>query len=156
MNFPQNSLDVDLKLNLKIASFKDNISQDILKSIPSNQMTINLTKESNSSQVKKNLINIKQKNNLCTIEKEEKENDPEEEEEINSDEYVSSTMLDVDTNTYINMTNNTKNIEENNYSKISKKNSNNFSKGKLKASKKDNKDQDVDLLKKIQTIKEKI
>ena len=151
MNFPQNTIDVDFKINSKIASAKNSMTRDIFKSIPSNQMTINFSKESNSSDAKNLTKSFKQKKNIFTIEKEEKGISAEEEEEINSDEYVSSTMLDVDTNTYINMTNNTKNLEENNYNKINKNNNNNYNKGRLR-SKENNKDLDVYLLNKIQTI----
>ena len=94
MNFYVNS-----KERTKKKSSKNSLAQDILKKIPDNQMTINLSKDSNST------IEFKD-NKISKYE--------EEEDEINSDEYISSTMLDVDTNTYINTS---KNID-NDYNKI--------------------------------------
>ena len=156
MNFPQNSVDLEHRLNSKLFSTKDSMTQDFYKSIPSNQITINFCKESNSLDARNNKTKkINQKKYITTIKKEVKEDEKEEEEEeINSDEYVSSTMLDVDTNTYINMTNNTKNeegnINSNNNNNINIINSN-YSQGKLK-NKENNKDLDMYLINKIQTI----
>ena len=58
MNFPQNSLDADLNLNLKIASSKDSITQDILKLNDTNKMTIKFNKETKSSEDKKKHLKI--------------------------------------------------------------------------------------------------
>ena len=89
MNIHQNSSDLQYELN-KLS--KNNISKDLLKIIPSNQITI-------TSSIKNSSSNIHH-THISTFEEEEIEKD--EEEEINSDEYVSSTNLDVETNTYIN------------------------------------------------------
>ena len=124
MNFPQNSSDIDYKFNQVITSSKNSINQEIFKVIPSNQMTINFSKDeinSNSIDVKNNKLNsLKQKIYVSTNENEVIENDVEEE-EVNSDEYVSSTMLDVDTNTYIHMTNESKNLKDKICDKINDK-----------------------------------
>ena len=61
MNFPKNSSDFDYNFQPKLSSSKNSITQDILKSIPSNQITINFSKDSNSSQTKKNPKKMKQK-----------------------------------------------------------------------------------------------
>ena len=159
MNFPQNLSDMDYKINQKMASSKNSTNHDIFKGVPSNQMTINFSKDesnSNSVDLKNNKINnLKQKAYISTYDNEnEKENEEVEEEEINSDEYVSSTMLDVDTNTYINMTNNTvvSNKEDKNNNKINNKNKNSiFTQGKLKIKENDTNINDI-LLNNIQTI----
>ena len=160
MNFPQNLSDMDYRINQKMTSSKNSANQDIFKVASSNQMAINFSKDesnSNSIDLKNNKINnLKQKAYISTYDNEnenEKENEEVEEEEINSDEYVSSTMLDVDTNTYINMTNNTvvTNKEDKN-SKASNKNKNStFTQGKLKVKENDNNLNDI-LLNNIQTI----
>ena len=161
MNFPQNLSEMDYKIHQKMTSSKNSINQDIYKVGPSNQMTINFSKDeinSNSLDLKHNKINnLKQKAFISTYDNEnEKENEEVEEEEINSDEYVSSTMLDVDTNTYINMTNNTivTNKDDKNNNKISSKNKNNiFTQGKLKKKENENDNNLNDiLLNNIQTI----
>ena len=90
MNFLHNSSDLEYKLN---KPSKNSISKDILKIIPSNQITI-------TSSIKNSTSNVHH-THISNYENEEIEKD-EEEEEINSDEYVSSTNLDVETNTYIN------------------------------------------------------
>ena len=159
MNFPQNLSEMDYKINQKMASSKNSTNHDIFKGVPSNQMTFNFSKDesnSNSIDLKNNKINnLKQKAYISTYDNEnEKENEEVEEEEINSDEYVSSTMLDVDTNTYINMTNNTvvSNKEDKNNNKINNKNKNNiFTQGKLKIKENDTNINDI-LLNNIQTI----
>ena len=124
MNFPQNLSDIDYKFNQAITSSKNSINQEILKAIPSNQMTINFSKDesnSNSIDVKNNKLNsLRQKGYISTNQNEAIEND-DEEEEVNSDEYVSSTMLDVDTNTYIHMTNDSKNLQDKICNKINDK-----------------------------------
>ena len=124
MNFPQNLSDIDYKFNQVITSSKNSINQEILKAIPSNQMTINFSKDesnSNSIDIKNNKLNsLKQKRYISTNQNEAKENDVEEE-EVNSDEYVSSTMLDVDTNTYIRMSNDSKNLQDKICNKINDK-----------------------------------
>ena len=159
MNFPQNLSEMDYKLNQKMTSSKNSTNHDIFKGISSNQMTVNFSKDesnSNSVDLRNNKIsNLKQKAYISTYDIEnEKENEEEEEEEINSDEYVSSTMLDVDTNTYINMTNNAvvTNKEDKNKTKINSKNKNNsLTQGKLKIKENDNNINDI-LLNNIQTI----
>ena len=159
MNFPQNLSDMDYKINQKMASSKNSTNQDILKGVPSNPMTINFSKDennSNSVDLNNNKINnLKQKAYISAYDNEnEKENEEEEEEEINSDEYVSSTNLDVDTNTYINLTNNTvvTNKEDKNNNKINSKNKNSMlTQGKLKIKENDNNLNDI-LLNNIQTI----
>ena len=103
MNFFQNLNDLDSQAIPKSNTSKINIAKDTIKNHPSNQKTININKEKNLSEAKtnNNNINTKPKEYISSNEFEEKEEEPEEE-EINSDEYVSSTMLDVDTNTYLN------------------------------------------------------
>ena len=157
MNFPQNLSEMDYKINQKMTSSKNSINQDVFKVAPTNQMTINFSKDesnSNSIDLKSNKINnLKQKAFISTYDNEnEKENEEVEEEEINSDEYVSSTMLDVDTNTYINLTNNTvvTNKDDKNNSKTNNKN-NIFTQGKLKIKENDNNLNEI-LLNNIQTI----
>ena len=130
MNFPQTSSDIDYKFNSKLTSSKNSIGLDYFKSIPSNQLTINFSKDSNSSEIKKNHDNIKPKTLLAAYENEEKVEEAEEE-EVNSDEYISSTMLDVDTNTYINM-DNIKESEEKALNELNKKNNNLYTQGKIK------------------------
>ena len=113
MNFPQNSSDSEYKIKKKkINPSKNSITKDISKIIPSNQMTITSSKNSNS---------VIHHTHISTFEDEEIEK-AEEEEEINSDEYVSSTNLDVDTNTYINTeTNDGKNENDKNINIINQK-----------------------------------
>ena len=89
MNFQENLGEIEYKFNINNKPDKNKISKDSLKISPVNQMTINSSKNSNS-----NILHI------SAFGDEEIEKD-EEEEEINSDEYVSSTNLDVETNTYI-------------------------------------------------------
>ena len=140
MNFPKNSSDIDYNFQLKISSSKNSITQDILKSIPSNQITINFSKDSNSSEKNKNTKNLKQKAYISNYKDEEKGFEGEED-EINSDEYVSSTNLDVDTDTYINLANNVRTTEQKVYNSINKqKNNNIYSQGKLRT--KENKKND--------------
>jgi hypothetical protein len=83
MNFPQNLSDIDYKFNQVITSSKNSINQEILKVIPSNQMTINFSKDesnSNSIDIKNNKINsLKQKRYISTNQNEEIENEEEEE-----------------------------------------------------------------------------
>jgi hypothetical protein len=57
MNFPQNSAELEYKLNQKLISSKDS---DYFKSIPSNQITINFNKESYSLDARKNKTKKKQ------------------------------------------------------------------------------------------------
>ena len=135
MNLPKNSSDINLPNNSKLSSSKISIGPDFFKNIPSNQITINFSKDSNSTEKKKNNENINLKEYIPKYEKEKIEKKEEDsEEEINSDEYVSSTMLDVDTNTYINMTNNIKNNEEKSLNDNNSKNKHNsmHTKGKLR------------------------
>ena len=94
MNHSENNMEIDQNYNSKQPSLKSSLNKNIY--------------EINSSNKKD-----EEKSNKEPFEKEEKEK----EEEINSDEYVSSTNLDVDTNTYINMTNDTKHKEIKNYNK---------------------------------------
>ena len=113
MNFPQNSSDLDYKFNSKLTSSQNSNTKDIFINIPSSQITINFSKELNSIEEKKNdSNNNKPKTYISSYENIKKDEDLEEEEEINSEEYVSSTNLEVETNTYINMTNNIKEVEE--------------------------------------------
>ena len=91
MNFFENSKDAGYKIDFMKKSSKNKKAKDILKIMPSNQLTITSSKNSNS--------NIYQ-THISTFGEEEIEKN-EEEEEINSDEYISSTNLDVETNTYI-------------------------------------------------------
>ena len=133
MNFPKNSSEFDYNFQPKLSSSKNSITQDILKSIPSNQITINFSKDSNSSQTKKNPKKMKQKPYITKNKEEEKELNETEEEEINSDEYISSTMLDVDTDTYINSTDHIRDNQQKLYNS-NKKNSNKmYNQGKLKS-----------------------
>ncbi len=118
MNYSHNNTDVDPIYNTKIHSLKNSLIKEIFKRSSSNKKPITLNNEeifSNLSEYKISSINqkkINHKNQKLYIPRYEDENEEnEEEEEINSDEYISSTNLDVDTNTYINMTNNTKNKE---------------------------------------------
>ena len=150
MNFPQNLSDIDYKFNQVITSSKNSINQEIFKAIPSNQMTINFSKDesnSNSIDLKNNKLNsLKQKIYISTKQNEAIENDVEEE-EVNSDEYVSSTMLDVDTNTYIHMTKDSKNLQDKICDKINDKK---IHQGKLRT-KEENKS-NIFLLNDIQNI----
>ena len=76
---------------------------------------------------------MKQKPYITKNKEEEKELNETEEEEINSDEYISSTMLDVDTDTYINSTDHIRDNEQKLYNS-NKKNSNKmYNQGKLKS-----------------------
>ena len=132
MNFQKNSSDIDYNFQLKISSSKNSITQDLLKNIPSNQITINFSKDSNSSEKNKNKKNLKQKTYISKYQNEEKGFEAEED-EINSDEYVSSTNLDVETDTYINLANNIRTTEEKVFNSINKqKNNNIISEGKLR------------------------
>ena len=132
MNFQKNSSDIDYNFQLKISSSKNSITQDLLKNIPSNQITINFSKDSNSSEKNKNKKNLKQKAYISNYQNEEKGFEVEED-EINSDEYVSSTNLDVETDTYINLANNIRTTEEKEFNSINKqKNNNIISEGKLR------------------------
>ncbi len=68
MNIP-NSSDLDYKLRPQITSTKNTINQEILKVIPSNQKTINFSKdESNSNflDIKNNKPYYKQKNYITS------------------------------------------------------------------------------------------
>ncbi len=110
MNIP-NSSDLDYKLRPQITSTKNTINQEILKVIPSNQKTINFSKdESNSNflDIKNNKPYYKQKNYITSYIKWRYKRWRRR--EINSDEYISSTNLDVETETYINMSNDTKTL----------------------------------------------
>lgn len=117
MNFLHKSIGKDEMINSKNNRLKTSLTQEFLKKSPSNNKIKNMNKENNasaSSNLNKNYINQQKNKNfdinkyLLTYENEENE----EEEEINSDEYVSSTNLEVETNTYINMSNSNKNNEE--------------------------------------------
>ena len=117
MNFLQASMGKDELNNSKNKHLKSSLTQEFLKISSSNNKIKNINKEKNisdSSDLNKYYINQQKPKNfdfnkyLQTYENEENE----EEEEINSDEYVSSTNLEVETNTYINMTNSIKNNEE--------------------------------------------
>ena len=123
MNYSHNNTDVDPNYNTKVPSLKNSLTKEIFKRSSSNKKPITLNNEeifSNISEYKISSINqkkINHKNQKSYIPRYENENEEnEEEEEINSDEYVSSTNLDVDTNTYINLTNNTKSKEIKNIS----------------------------------------
>ena len=130
MNSPQNKEGKEKKIYTSISSLKNSQKKDKYKDLSSNKKSITLNNEENirnSSELIKPSINQQkinkplQKNYIFKkkeeMEKEEKvkEENEEEEEEINSDEYVSSTNLDVETNTYINYIN--KNNEEINLNK---------------------------------------
>ena len=157
MNFPQNSSDLDYKFNSKLTSSQNSHNtKDIFINIPSSQITINFSKDSSVLEQKESR-NIKKKPKTYISTYENKEKDEELEEEINSDEYVSSTNLDVETNTYINLTNNIKGIEETSQNtNLKDKNNNielnkgNFSQGKLKI--KDNNNLNMLLINNIQEI----
>ena len=139
MDSPQNKERKEKKVYTSISSLKNSQKKDKYKVLSSNKKSITLNNEENirnSSELKKPSINQQKINNRIgknyifekkeEIEKEEKEKeekeekekeeDEDEEEEINSDEYVSSTNLDIETNTYIHYTN--KNNEEINLKKI--------------------------------------
>lgn len=117
MNFLHDSMGKDELHNSKNNHLKASLTQEFLKISSSNNKMKAINKENNipdSSDLNKYYINQQKPKNfdinkyLPTYENEENE----EEEEINSDEYVSSTNLEVETNTYINMTNSIKNNEE--------------------------------------------
>ena len=117
MNFLQHSMGKDELLISKNKYLKESLTQEFLKISPSNNKIKKINKENNISaysDLNKNYINQKKPKtfdiNKYFLTDENEEN--EEEEEINSDEYVSSTNLEVETNTYINMTNSIKNNEE--------------------------------------------
>ena len=93
MNIQHNLMLKDYNLDIiKRNPSQNNYAKNRLKIIHSNKLSVATSKNTNS--------NIHH-THISTFEDEEIEKD-EEEEEINSDEYVSSTNLDVDTNTYIN------------------------------------------------------
>ena len=93
MNIQHNLMLKDYNLDIiKRNPSQNNYAKNRLKIIHSNKLSVATSKNSNS--------NVHH-THISTFEDEEIEKD-EEEEEINSDEYVSSTNLDVDTNTYIN------------------------------------------------------
>ena len=117
MNFLQYSMGKDELLKSKNKHLKESLTQEFRILSPSNNKLKKIKKENNisaSSDSNKYYLNKQKPKNydiskyLFTYENEENE----EEEEINSDEYVSSTNLEVETNTYINMTNSIKNNEE--------------------------------------------
>ena len=117
MNFLQDSMGKGELNNSKNKHLKASITQEFLKISSPNNKIKNINKVNNisvSSDLNKYYINQQKPKNfdinkyLPNYENEENE----EEEEINSDEYVSSTNLEVETNTYINMTNSIKNNEE--------------------------------------------
>ena len=117
MNFLQHSMGKNELIKSKNKHLKGSLTQEFLKISPSNNKIKKTNKENNISaysDLNKNYINQKKPKTFdinkyfLTYENEENE----EEEEINSDEYVSSTNLEVETNTYINMTNSIKNNEE--------------------------------------------
>ena len=58
MNLPKNSSDINLPNNSKLSSSKISIGPDFFKNIPSNQITINFSKDSNSTEKKKINENI--------------------------------------------------------------------------------------------------
>ena len=115
MDSPKNKERKEKNIYKSISSFKNSLKKDKYKEISSNKKSITLNNEENLrnfTELKKSSINQHkpnkpiQKNYIFKKKEEiEKEEDEEEEEEINSEEYVSSTNLDVETNTYINYTN---------------------------------------------------
>ena len=123
MKFNEEIIDLGNVLSTKIQSLKSTLSNDNYKLSSSNKKILFIgkgEKASNSSNLdiyKDNRHKIKEKvkEDLIPFENEE-------EEEINSDDYVSSTNLDVETDTYVNYTNNTKNSnEEKDMNKINNK-----------------------------------
>ena len=123
MNFPLEEIEDKNIFNMNEASLKRSINQDIYKNISSNKKNITLNdleNLSNSQELKNSSINKQNVNynNQKYFALTNNNEDNEEEEEINSDEYVSSTNLDVETNTYINLQNNTKNEENKNNNRI--------------------------------------
>ena len=110
MNYSQEPKVSGNKFNTKITSLKSFLNK--YRIYPSNKKVISISKEQDeccssdlniSSSEKLNTNNINDNN--TTFDYEENE----EEKELNSDEYVSSTNLDVETNTYIKLTDTTKN-----------------------------------------------
>ena len=101
------------KLNKNPNIVNSSIKKDLKLIINNNSLITKKTKINKNkykTDIKKNNTTIQPKteretvifNNLNNEENYSIEIDKEEEEEFNSDEYISSTMLDVDTNTYIN------------------------------------------------------
>ena len=110
MNYSQEPNVSGNKFNTKITSLKSFINN--YRIYPSNKNVISLSKEKEESSSSDLNINSSEKlnannnnDNNTTLEYEENE----EEEELNSDEYISSTNLDVETNTYIKLNDSTKN-----------------------------------------------
>lgn len=110
MNYSQGPNETRNKFNNRIPSLKGFLSNYNI--CPSNKKIISISKkqdESSSSDLNINSSDKQNTNNIndnnTTFEYEENE----EEEELNSDEYVSSTNLDVETNTYIKMADTTNN-----------------------------------------------
>ena len=161
MNSPLNKERKEKNIYTSISSLKNSQKKSKYKDFSSNKKSITLNIEGsirNSLELNNSSINQQarnkpiQKNYILRkkeeIEKEKKEENEEmEEEEINSDEYVSSTNLDVETNTYINYTDKNKNNEE-----ISINNNNNIINypGRIK-----NKILSDDINNKIENIKNK-
>ena len=123
MNSPIELEEKENNFNTNIPSIKNSINKDIYINSSSKKKVITLNTNENLynspelriSSINKQKINYSNQKNFIMENNNNEYN--EEEEEINSDEYVSSTNLDVETNTYINFQDNVKN-EEN---KIKKK-----------------------------------
>ena len=112
MNYSHEPKITGNKFNTRITSLKSFLNK--YKIYPSNKKVISISKEQDESSFSDLNINSSDKQNTNNINDnnttfEYEENEEEEEEELNSDEYVSSTNLDVETNTYIKLTDTTKN-----------------------------------------------
>ena len=111
MNYSQESKITGNKFNTRITSLKSFLNK--YRIYPSNKKVISISKEQDESSSSDLNINSSDKQNTNNINDNnttfEYEENEEEEEELNSDEYVSSTNLDVETNTYIKLTDTTKN-----------------------------------------------
>ena len=128
MNSLQNKERKEKKIYAFFSSLKNSQKKDNYRDLSSNKKSIISNNEGNirnSSELNNSSINqhklgkpsqknyiLRKKVEMEKGEKEKEKDKEEEEEEINSDEYVSSTNLDVETNTYINFINKNKNNEE--------------------------------------------
>ena len=112
MKSPHKQNGKEKKYYINISSLKNNLSKDINKGSIINSKSLNINNKENyiltseNKKIQNKETQTTDKNKKYYIEKNNKKENEEEEEEINSDEYVSSTNLDVDTLTYINSTNN--------------------------------------------------
>ena len=123
MNFAQDTTEIQEILDIRKKSLKSSLSNDdfIISPLNKHEKADNKEKNvSNFSDMNLYLVNGINKNKETTyipiIDNEESEDD----DEINSDEYISSTNLDVETNTYINLKETPKDIQKEKIVKNSK------------------------------------